>query len=43
MQRPTSHDGGAWWDLAVPEVSPRGEVRDARAGYEAARANQHLS
>ena len=35
--------GGAWWDVAVPEVSPRAEVRAARAGYEAARANQHLS
>ena len=29
--------GGNWWDVAVPEVSERAEVRDARARYEAAR------
>ena len=28
--------GGAWWDVAVPEVSQRAEVRAARATYEAA-------
>lgn len=26
--------GGAWWDVAVPEVSERAEVRTARAAYE---------
>jgi len=26
-------DGGAWWDVAVPEVSPREEVAEAREGY----------
>jgi len=26
--------GGAWWDVAVPEVSTRPAVRDARAAYE---------
>jgi 3D-(3,5/4)-trihydroxycyclohexane-1,2-dione acylhydrolase (decyclizing) len=26
--------GGAWWDVAVPEVSARPEVRAARAAYE---------
>jgi len=26
--------GGAWWDVAVPEVSDRAEVRAARAHYE---------
>jgi 3D-(3,5/4)-trihydroxycyclohexane-1,2-dione acylhydrolase (decyclizing) len=26
--------GGAWWDVAVPEVSEREEVRAARAAYE---------
>ena len=30
--------GGAWWDVAVPEVSDREQVRAARAAYEAARA-----
>jgi 3D-(3,5/4)-trihydroxycyclohexane-1,2-dione acylhydrolase (decyclizing) len=32
--------GGHWWDVAVPEVSERAEVRAARAGYDAARARQ---
>ena len=32
--------GGHWWDVAVPEVSPRAEVRDAREAYEAARKQQ---
>jgi 3D-(3,5/4)-trihydroxycyclohexane-1,2-dione acylhydrolase (decyclizing) len=27
--------GGAWWDVAVPEVSERPQVRAARAAYEA--------
>jgi 3D-(3,5/4)-trihydroxycyclohexane-1,2-dione acylhydrolase (decyclizing) len=27
--------GGAWWDVAVPEVSEREQVRAARAAYEA--------
>jgi len=27
--------GGAWWDVATPEVSQRVEVREARAAYEA--------
>ena len=34
--------GGAWWDVAVPEVSERPEVRAARAAYDAARARQRL-
>jgi 3D-(3,5/4)-trihydroxycyclohexane-1,2-dione acylhydrolase (decyclizing) len=29
--------GGAWWDVAIPEVSKRAEVTLARAAYEAAR------
>jgi 3D-(3,5/4)-trihydroxycyclohexane-1,2-dione acylhydrolase (decyclizing) len=32
--------GGAWWDVAVPEVSDRPEVRAARAAYEAALKDQ---
>jgi 3D-(3,5/4)-trihydroxycyclohexane-1,2-dione acylhydrolase (decyclizing) len=27
-------EGGAWWDVAVPEASSRAEVREARARYE---------
>jgi 3D-(3,5/4)-trihydroxycyclohexane-1,2-dione acylhydrolase (decyclizing) len=33
-------DGGAWWDVPVPEVSPRPEVQAAREAYEAARRRQ---
>jgi len=29
--------GGTWWDVAVPEVSDRAEVREARTRYEVAR------
>ena len=32
--------GGAWWDVPVPEVSARPEVRSARAAYDAARRRQ---
>jgi Acetolactate synthase len=29
----TTEAGGHWWDVAVPEVSDRAQVRDARAEY----------
>ncbi|WP_174801521.1 3D-(3,5/4)-trihydroxycyclohexane-1,2-dione acylhydrolase (decyclizing) [Martelella limonii] len=32
----TPDAGGHWWDVAVPEVSDRPEVNQARASYEAA-------
>jgi 3D-(3,5/4)-trihydroxycyclohexane-1,2-dione acylhydrolase (decyclizing) len=32
--------GGHWWDVAVPEVSERAEVREVRAAYEKARGKQ---
>ena len=32
---PSTPHGGHWWDVAVPEVSERAEVREARAAYEA--------
>ncbi len=32
---PSTPYGGTWWDVAVPEVSTRPEVRAARAKYEA--------
>jgi 3D-(3,5/4)-trihydroxycyclohexane-1,2-dione acylhydrolase (decyclizing) len=32
--------GGHWWDVAVPEVSERAEVREARKRYEIARRLQ---
>ncbi len=31
----TTGEGGHWWDVAVPEVSERDEVKAARARYEA--------
>ncbi len=34
--------GGAWWDVPVPEISARREVREARAVYERARADQRI-
>ena len=34
--------GGAWWDVAVPEVSARKEVKAARKAYEQARKLQVL-
>jgi len=30
----TTQEGGWWWDVAVPEVSPRARVREARERYE---------
>ena len=33
----STNAGGAWWDIAVPEVSDRAEVAAARAAYDAAR------
>lgn len=33
-----TEEGGHWWEVAVPEVSERAEVRAARTAYEAALA-----
>ncbi len=35
-----TESGGHWWDVAVPEVSEREEVRDARKNYEEHKARQ---
>lgn len=32
--------GGTWWDVGVPEVSERAEVRQARAAYETNKTTQ---
>jgi 3D-(3,5/4)-trihydroxycyclohexane-1,2-dione acylhydrolase (decyclizing) len=40
---PTTDAGGTWWDVAVPEVSDREEVRAARARYETARDLQRVA
>jgi 3D-(3,5/4)-trihydroxycyclohexane-1,2-dione acylhydrolase (decyclizing) len=34
--------GGHWWDVAVPEVSERAEVEEARKNYEDALAHQRI-
>ena len=34
--------GGHWWDVAVPEVSERAEVRAARKSYEDAQGKQRI-
>lgn len=39
--RRTTEAGGAWWEVAVPEVSERENVRAARREYEAAKHRQH--
>ena len=36
----TTAEGGWWWDVAVPEVSPRANVREARERYERERKAQ---
>jgi 3D-(3,5/4)-trihydroxycyclohexane-1,2-dione acylhydrolase (decyclizing) len=41
--RASTAAGGAWWDVAVPEVSARQEVQQARERYEAARRRQALA
>ena len=33
-------EGGAWWEVGVPEVSDRQSVRDARAELEAGKTDQ---
>ncbi|HEX8046227.1 3D-(3,5/4)-trihydroxycyclohexane-1,2-dione acylhydrolase (decyclizing) [Rhizobium sp.] len=38
----TTSEGGHWWDVAVPEVSPRPQVNKARAAYEEARGAQRI-
>ncbi|MEI8633789.1 3D-(3,5/4)-trihydroxycyclohexane-1,2-dione acylhydrolase (decyclizing) [Vibrio sp. PP-XX7] len=36
----TTEAGGSWWEVAVPEVSVREPVREARQRYEAAKKRQ---
>jgi 3D-(3,5/4)-trihydroxycyclohexane-1,2-dione acylhydrolase (decyclizing) len=36
----TTEEGGAWWEVAVPEVSDRESVRKARAAYEDGKRQQ---
>jgi 3D-(3,5/4)-trihydroxycyclohexane-1,2-dione acylhydrolase (decyclizing) len=39
---PGTGAGGHWWEVAVPEVSDRPEVNEARKGYETGRKAQWL-
>lgn len=39
---PSTDAGGAWWDVTVPEVSPRKQVRSARENYVKATRKQRL-
>ena len=41
--RASTAAGGAWWEVAVPEVSARPEVSAARAAYDSARRTQRQS
>jgi 3D-(3,5/4)-trihydroxycyclohexane-1,2-dione acylhydrolase (decyclizing) len=36
-------EGGAWWDVAVPEISARDAVTAAHVAYEAARRRQRIA
>lgn len=38
----TTESGGTWWDVAIPEVSTRGEVAEARRASEEQRKNRRL-
>jgi 3D-(3,5/4)-trihydroxycyclohexane-1,2-dione acylhydrolase (decyclizing) len=38
----TTEAGGYWWDVVVPEVSPRAEVAKAREQYEIDRRLQRV-
>ncbi|AQU83938.1 MAG: 3D-(3,5/4)-trihydroxycyclohexane-1,2-dione acylhydrolase (decyclizing) [Halomonas sp.] len=37
---PSTQEGGAWWEVAVPEVSEREEVKQAYQGYREAKQRQ---
>ncbi len=39
---PTTHAGGHWWDVAVPQVSIRPEVEQAHAHYRSQAARQFI-
>jgi len=38
----TTDDGGCWWEVAIPEVSARVEVNEARARYVVAKQDQRV-
>jgi 3D-(3,5/4)-trihydroxycyclohexane-1,2-dione acylhydrolase (decyclizing) len=38
----TTEEGGWWWEVAVPEVSTRSKVREARQAYERDKQQQRV-
>ncbi|MBF0277241.1 MAG: 3D-(3,5/4)-trihydroxycyclohexane-1,2-dione acylhydrolase (decyclizing) [SAR324 cluster bacterium] len=36
----TTEEGGCWWEVAIPEISPRKEVLEARIAYEQGKQKQ---
>ena len=38
----TTADGGCWWEVAIPEVSPRAEVNEARERHHNEKRRQRL-
>ncbi len=38
---PSTAEGGAWWEVAVPEISRREQVNGAYKGYREAKRRQH--
>jgi 3D-(3,5/4)-trihydroxycyclohexane-1,2-dione acylhydrolase (decyclizing) len=41
--RRTTEAGGCWWEVAVPEVSARASVRQARQKYEIGKRQQRAT
>ena len=39
---PSTAEGGAWWEVGVPEVSDREQVRVARAEWAAEKKHQRV-
>jgi 3D-(3,5/4)-trihydroxycyclohexane-1,2-dione acylhydrolase (decyclizing) len=39
----TTEKGGTWWDVGVPETSPRDEVGEAYGAYAKAQTRQKLA
>jgi 3D-(3,5/4)-trihydroxycyclohexane-1,2-dione acylhydrolase (decyclizing) len=38
----TTEEGGCWWEVVIPEVSQRKQVKTARTEYERARLSQKV-
>ncbi len=40
---PSTHSGGSWWEVGIPEVSDRPQVREKRAAFEKRKKTQALT